>query len=1242
MHRFRVPVVSAVIALFPSVIHGAAPDWENEAVFRINKEEPHAVKMPFPDPVEALATPRMASPWCKSLNGKWKFHWVGNPDERPQDFYQEGFDDSAWKTIPVPANVELHGYGIPIYTNVTYPYRKDPPRVTGDPPGDFTTKRDRNPVSSYRRAFELPTDWAGRATFITFNGVASAFYLWVNGQKVGYSQDSRTPAEFEITKYVKPSGNTLAVEVYRHSDGSYLEDQDFWRMSGIFRDVYLTSAPPLDLRDFEVGAGLSGDYTKGVLNLKTWTINRSAKEQPFAVEARLLGPDGREVAARKLSGTAAAGAQAEAAAQIAGLDVRPWSAEQPCLYQLLLTLKDAAGKPVAHYATPVGFRTSEIKDGQLLVNGKPVLFKGVNRHDHHHLTGQYIPEAAMREDLDAMKRLNINAIRTCHYPNDPRFLELCDEYGFYVISEANIESHGMGYGGESLAKNPAWGPAHLDRVRNMVEAFKNHPCVIEWSMGNEAGDGVNFVECSKWIKQRDPSRPVHYEQAGMKDHADVYSPMYYRIGGLEGWCRNEERKPLGRQRPLIQCEYNHTMGNSSGGLEDYWAVIKRERLLQGGYIWDWRDQGLLRTKPAPATVKDSSGHGRDALLDGEANATDGLVKGRLTIPADSALDLRESVAVLATVKPGPGNDGDNVILAKGDTAYALKTNNRKEIEFFVRIGGVWKSATAPTPAGWEGKWTDLAGSYDGKEVTVYIDGRKAGSTPASGAVETNSYPLGVGYDPEHPERVFHGAIRSAAVLTTFVPKPTPAEQVVAFNHIGGEVTPGKGEQSYFAYGGDFGDRPNDGNFCCNGVVHADLRPNPHASEVFHQYREIEVTDCKPAAGKLALTVKNWYFFKDLRDYAGAWTILRNGKPAATGKFPALVCAPQGTCSLTVPMPAAAMSSGDEYHLSVEFSQTKNTLWAKAGNVVARDQFEIPTTKREPATHSAATAAKFKRDPASSTTRVAGAGFEAVFDDRHGTLTSYRAAGREWLAGPLALNFWRPPTDNDRGNGMPGRCGIWRSAGDKATVTKADVSNAGPNAVLVTYELDVPAGKSTAKLTYKVHGDGVVEVLGALKPEGKLPEIPRVGMQCQLASDNPQWTWFGRGPGENYRDRKAGCPVGIWQGKVADLWFPYVEPQETANRTEIRWSSFKDASGKSIRFEASGGGLLETGAYPFLQSDLEGRLHPIDIPRRKLTTVHVGLGQMGVGGEDSWGARPLAKSQFPPDREYGFRFVMKAE
>jgi len=1050
LQSVRLPLVLSVVivGLDGRSAFAAAPDWENEQVFRINKELPHAVKMPFLKGDEALSSARLQSSWCLPLNGDWKFHWVDHPDKRPLDFWESDFDDSSWKSIPVPSNVELHGYGTPIYTNMPYPFKKDPPRVMGEPAVHFTAMKERNPVSSYRRTFELPTSWQGRRVHVCFNGVASAFYLWVNGEKVGYSQDSRTPAEFDLTKYVKPGMNVIAAEVYRHSDGSYLECQDFWRLSGIFRDVYLWSTAPLDIRDFEVRAHLDAGYQKGTLDLTTWTIRNGANDGGYSIDAKVIGPKGEQVYAGSLQGKTESGKEEKKSLRANDLAIKPWTAENPVLYKLLLTLKDAAGKEVAHYATAIGFRTSEIRNGQLLVNGRPILIKGVNRHDHSHLTGQYVTEQDMRDDLFAMKKLNINAVRTSHYPNDPRFLELCDEYGFYVVSEANIESHGMGYGPESLAKDPKWGPAHLDRVVNMVEAFKNHPSVIIWSLGNEAGDGVNFVECSKWVKQRDPSRPVHYEQAAMSGHTDIFCPMYFKIAQLDGWVKKESAKPLDQQRPLIQCEYNHTMGNSSGGLAEYWQWHKKERLLQGGFIWDWRDQGILKTKPAPA---------------------------------------------------------------------------------------------------------------------------------------------------------------------------------------GGEPL------KFFAYGGDFGDRPNDGNFCCNGVMHADLRPNPHAAEVHHQYRPIETTLIRGEPADTRVQVKNWLFFADLSRYAVKWTLLENGRAVQGGSLPIPGCAPQAAVEVAIPLKPYKIVKSAEYHLRVEFSEATDRPWVKAGHIVATDEMLLPWSKRVDVPHHSELAASHDTSSGDNHLAVTGKDFRAVFDTRTGRLISYVIRGKERLAGPLVLNFWRPPTDNDRGNKMPARAAVWREAGEKVSAKDAVITKVG-NAVNVRFsDLVVPAGESRAELDYVVHGDGVIEVKATLKPKGKLPEIPRLGMMCQLPGRDITWEWFGRGPGENYRDRKEGYPTGIWSGKVADLWFPYVEPQETANRTEIRWSNFTAPDGMGLRFEAAGDSLLEMGAYPFLQSDLEGRLHPVDIPERSVTTVQVGLGQMGVGGEDSWGARPLARYELSSSKEYSWQF-----
>lgn len=1041
------------------------PDWENKDVFRINKEEPHAVKMPFPNATDALTKKRMESPWCKMLNGDWKFSWVPEPSKRPMGFEKTDFDDSEWKAIPVPSCVEMHGYGTPIYVSAGYVFKIDPPRVMGEPDPSYTTFKERNPVISYRRTFNIPPDWQGRQTFVVFNGVISAFYLYVNGEKVGYSQDSRTPAEFNITKYLKPGENLIAVEVYRYSDGTYLEDQDMWRFSGIFRDVYLWSAADLDLRDFEIHASLADDYETGNLSVKTWTRNYADREAVYTLDAKLTDAAGKSVTTLALNGNAPADGEQKSEISVDGLDIKPWSAESPTLYNLLLTLKNDTGDTVANYAQKVGFVRSEIKDGNLLVNGQPVLIKGVNRHDHDLNTGQYVTEDSMRADLDAMKRLNINTIRTSHYPNDPRFLELVDEYGFYVISEANIESHGMGYKEASLAKDPTWEAQHLDRLKNMVEELKNHPSIIMWSLGNEAGNGVNFVKCSEWLHERDPSRPVHYEQGVMDDYVDVFSPMYYTVARLEPWLEKEKAKPLNERRPMIQCEYSHAMGNSCGGLADYWDAIRREPLLQGGSIWDWKDQGFFKEMPS---------------------------------------------------------------------------------------------------------------------------------------------------DPEHK-----------AAIAELDPDRFVAKD---------------GSLQCFAYGGDYGDQPNSDNFCFNGIVQADLTPNPHAAEVFHQYRNILVTPVDVTSEKPKLKAFNELFFTTLGGQPYRWSLLENGKPIQQGESKLPAVGPQKSVEFTIPVNTLTPKPDAEYLVNIEFLQGEDHPWAKADHVIATGQVPLDWTKPEPVKPSSdkPTTASTANDK----TTVSGQTFTAVFDDKTGQLVSYTVDGAELLASPLQLNFWRPPTDNDRGSSMPKDCLPWREAGSKATVTSRNQTDDG-EATVLTYDLKVPVGDTTAQVKYTINGDGVIDVAMHLDPKGeKLPNIPRVGMTCALASEYSTWSWFGRGPGENYRDRNTGSPVGIWSGEVKKLWFPYGEPSETANRTDIRWSTLVDGNGKGLRFRSTDGQHLEMGAYPFLQTDLERNGHPTDIPLRDLVTVQIANAQMGVGGENSWGQWPLEKHRLPANKAYDYAFAIE--
>lgn len=564
-----------------AVSQPAAPDWENPAVFAEGREAPRATAYPYATAAAALKGDFKASPYYMSLDGLWKFKWVPKPADKPTGFEDPAFDVSSWKEIKVPSNWEMEGYGVPIYVNAGYPFPVNPPFIA----------HDDNPVGSYRRTFTLPADWNDREVFLHFGGSTAGMYVWVNGQRAGYVQSTKNPAEFNITKLVKPGVNTVACEVYRWTDGSYMEDQDFWRLSGLERSVYLYSTARQRIADFTAHAGLDGKYKDGILNVDV-KLQNYGKAVPATVEAALYDSKGKRVYNAAKETTLAADGTAELTFDGTLRNVAKWSAETPALYTLVLTL-GSEGKTLEATSARIGFRSVEIRNAQLLINGNPVEIHGVNLHEHNPATGHVVDRETIMNDLRIMKQNNINAIRTCHYPQVPEFYDLADEYGMYVLDEANIESHGLGVRGQGMtldkhpADDPMWLNAVLDREKSLVERDKNHPSVIIWSLGNESNNGRNFVEAYKWIKNRDNSRPVHYEQADEKDNTDIVCPMYPSIKHMKNYA---ERTDV--TRPYIMCEYAHAMGNSTGNFQEYFDIIRNSPHMQGGFIWDWVDQGL--------------------------------------------------------------------------------------------------------------------------------------------------------------------------------------------------------------------------------------------------------------------------------------------------------------------------------------------------------------------------------------------------------------------------------------------------------------------------------------------------------------------------------------------------------------------------------------------------------------------------------------------------------------------------
>ncbi|WP_041633193.1 glycoside hydrolase family 2 [Maribacter sp. HTCC2170] len=567
------------------------PDWENPEIFQINREEPTASFYRYADESTALKNQSWEnSPLYKSLNGTWDFYYADNPQKRPVEFYQDDFDLTGWDELDVPSNWEIQGHGIPFYTNVTYMFPPNPPYIP----------HEENPVGSYRRNFEIPESWDGKEIYLHFEGISGAAYVWVNGEKVGYNEGSKTPAAFSITKNVKKGINTVAVQVLRWSDASYLEDQDFWRLSGIDRDVYLYATNKTTIKDFTVVADLENEYSDGLLNLQI-EINNAGDDLVDKVEIT-LSDGGEEIYSDSSILTNTVGTS-EVVFEKKLPKIKTWNAEAPNLYTLLISLKSKDGSVTEATSVKVGFRKVEIKNNQFLVNGKAVLLKGANLHDHNEHTGHVVTEELTLLDLKVMKQNNLNAIRCSHYPKNPHFYRMCDQYGFYVIDEANIEIHGMGATNQGLDENleaqkvhpaylPEWKEMHLDRTVRMFERDKNYTSIVTWSLGNEAGNGDNFRATYEWLKAHDSTRPTQYEGATQYENTDIQAPMYMRIPDMINYAENNP------ERPLIQCEYAHAMGNSVGNLQEYWDVIEKYDVLQGGFIWDWVDQGILSKNEA--------------------------------------------------------------------------------------------------------------------------------------------------------------------------------------------------------------------------------------------------------------------------------------------------------------------------------------------------------------------------------------------------------------------------------------------------------------------------------------------------------------------------------------------------------------------------------------------------------------------------------------------------------------------
>lgn len=1010
-------------------------DLENPQVQGRNRIAPHCSFIPQTSIQSALKDDPLTSPFYLSLNGIWKFKWVRNPDTRPKDFYRNDFDDNDWDEVQVPGNWEMQGFGQLIYLDEEYPFPPYPPNI----PEQW------NPVGSYRREFILPENWVKRKVFICFSSVRSAFYLWVNGEKIGFSKGSKNPAEFDITSFLKQGKNVLAVQVFRWCDGSYLEGQDTWRLSGLERDVYLVSYPQTYIRDYNIIANLDNSYINGLLELKIQVRNSTDREiKDYSVRV-LLQYDDQTIFKTEQLCSLEPFEEKQLSFQKKVKKVKKWSAETPYLYDCVMCLFDSLGAPIEVVKSSIGFRKVEIKKGQLMVNGIPIYLKGVNRHEWHPVTGRFVKRETMVKDITLMKKFNINAVRTSHYPDSPEWYNLCDKYGLYVIDEANIETHGMRFhpqGFSLISDNPLWEKAFIDRTKRMYERDKNHPCIIIWSLGNEAGDGKNFEKTYAWLKDKDPSRPVQYEPADWQSHTDIVCPMYADIWFLE------EKYNKDPERPLILCEYAHAMGNSVGNLQDYWDVFRKYDNLQGGFIWDWVDQ-------------------------------------------------------------------------------TIQKKNKEGVKFW-------------------------------------------------------------------------------------------------------------------AYGGDFGEPESlaDSNFCANGLVQADRSLKPHIWEVKKVYQNIWIEPVDVEKGVFSLI--NDFNFINLSGFKITWEITGDGLGIDQGELASKNILPNQSQTFTIDLAKFKRKPGVEYFINFKSFTRKRRGVIPKGHLMAWDQIKLSqqhvNEEKEIAVNTDLSVVDKNKN-----LFIRGKNFAIVFSKKKGTIDSWKFFNQELIKTGPKPNFWRAPTDNDRGNGMQKRYGVWENAGPQKKIISLTVKEINQGVIEIKINSILSAGNSQYTTLFKVFGDGRVWVNNYYTAgSDTLPPLPRFGMQMKIPKEFNFIKWFGRGPQESYQDRKTGAAVGIYSGYVSDQFYPYVRPQETGNKTDVRWLSITNNNGIGMFFQ--GCPRLNVSCWPFESEVLEPKQsnesnrHGAEIRMGDIVTVNIDYQQMGVGGDNSWGARVHPEYRLT-EHEYYYSFWM---
>jgi beta-galactosidase len=1193
---------------------------ENTSVFELNQVEGHTLLIPYASVSEAMLNSKEKSNSYVSLNGTWKFHYSDTPEGTPADFFTEEYNDKIWDTIHVPSNWEMQGFGDPLFRNVSTPFKPNPPKVP----------REYNPTGSYRKSFSIPASWKDKEIFLRMEKTASASFLWVNGVEVGYNEGGQEPAEYDITKYVRQGKNTLAVLVTKYSDGYYLEDQDYWRLAGIFDDVWLMATPKMHIFDWNAITNLDSDYKNAWLSLSADIVNYSGNPaEGLSFRATLYNRDGKVIktlTSEKLTSNPSVKTNLNLAADIE--NPLKWSAEHPDLYKLILELLGSDGKTIEVILGRIGFKKTEIRNQVFYLNGVPVKLNAINSHMQHPITGHTMDEATIRKDLTLFKQFNINCVRTSHYPPVNRYLELADEYGIYVVDETGDESHATEY----VSRDSKWEGMYRERARKMVLRDRNHPSVLFWSAGNESGEGDNICAVIEEGKKYDPTRFWMYGgNAYAQRCEDIIGPRYPQLHSLitNTYIVPDSVDP----RPSFLDEYLAVTGNGGGALDDYWDAFYSHPRSMGGAIWDFVSTGI--TEPV-RILKDASSNNVQVNVMGRAKLTAG-VSGKgidlnghdqwVEVYRDNALEISGSQLTLTMWGfPRSLNSSGGALLNKGNYQFGIRQVRNDSLEFYLTTRNRQKVQIA-LPGGWENNWHFIAASYDGKSIWLTIDDRESEKKSVTGNIRNTPFPVNIGRNAE-----IHGQETSVYISDAIIDQAGIFSEVVPAASL---KTPSPELKKKAALWLDFEELTEDGKFFSYGIgartygaIWPDRRPQPEMWQIKKSGQPVTVTLLEPDMG--IVEIRNRFLFTDLSEIQIRWMLQADNEVIEKGDIPLDIPA-QVAARVMIPFHKPEITEGKEYRLLVSFCQKNKTLWADEGFEIAWEQFKLPWYKPV-ATDIQQKVPLLLHKEESSKLIIYGSNFSYVFDKYSGTMSSMQISGKEMLKEGPELNLWRAPLANEtdewnyrssntkhRTDGY-GRFAAseWYSSGLDALTIKQEefgfrmTDNEHAEVTVKNVVLTgTGRGAFINRYKYLISGTGEMIIQHSVIPSGDMPSwLPRIGLEWILDGSLENVEWYGRGPQENYPDRKSGYKTGIYKTTVRGMYEPYLIPQDYGLRTDNRWVRMTDNSGTGIEF--SGDKLFNFSAHPYSRDNLTKALYTYQLKPSGNITFNFDYATSGVG------------------------------